>query len=84
MRYVKNMILVTLLSLWMVCMIPANLSAAGLDMAEIKADSNNPPIVYSVQKTNVIIKYRVYNGKLQYRRWDMTIGVWLDPYWIDA
>lgn len=29
-------------------------------------------------------KYRYYNGILQYRRWNATRGVWVDPYWIDV
>ncbi len=27
-------------------------------------------------------KYRVYNHKLQKRRWNETRGYWVDPYWI--
>ena len=29
-------------------------------------------------------KFRIYNGVLQYRRWNATRGVWVDPYWINA
>ena len=28
-------------------------------------------------------KFRTYNGKLQYRRWNATYGYWVDPDWID-
>ena len=28
-------------------------------------------------------KYRVHQGKRQYRRWNETEGVWVDPDWID-
>lgn len=31
----------------------------------------------------IVIKYRTHLGKLQYRRWNQTKGVWVDPYWID-
>lgn len=31
----------------------------------------------------IVIKYRIYNGKYQYRRWNETQGYWVDPYWID-
>jgi hypothetical protein len=31
----------------------------------------------------IVRKYRYYNGKLQYRRWNETYGYWVDPYWID-
>lgn len=32
----------------------------------------------------IVYKYRIYNGKYQYRRWNETRGYWVDPYWIDA
>lgn len=31
----------------------------------------------------IITKYRVYGGKWQYRRWNDTKGIWVDPKWID-
>lgn len=32
----------------------------------------------------IVYKYRIYNGKYQYRRWNETRGYWVDPYWMDA
>ena len=32
----------------------------------------------------IVYKYRIYNGKRQYRRWNETRGYWVDPYWIDV
>lgn len=32
----------------------------------------------------IVNKYRNYNGKTQYRRWNETRGYWVDPYWIDV
>lgn len=29
------------------------------------------------------VRTRVYNGKYQYRRWNVTRHRWEDPYWID-
>lgn len=31
----------------------------------------------------IITKYRVHNGKQQYRRWNRTMGYWVDSSWID-
>ena len=28
-------------------------------------------------------KVRFYNKKYQYRRWNVTYGYWVDPYWIN-
>lgn len=32
----------------------------------------------------IVVKTRYYNGKLQYRRWNETKGIWVDSSWIDA
>lgn len=32
----------------------------------------------------IVYKYRTYNGKIQYRRWNETQGYWVDPYWRDV
>lgn len=31
----------------------------------------------------IVKKYRTYNGKRQYRRWNETRGYWVDSDWID-
>lgn len=31
----------------------------------------------------IVTKYRVYDGKWQYRRWNETKECWVDPHWID-
>ncbi len=37
----------------------------------------------TIQATDVIeTKYRLYYGKIQYRRWNATKGKWVDPHWI--
>lgn len=30
----------------------------------------------------IIIKYRMNNGKLEYRRWNETKGYWVDSEWL--
>lgn len=30
----------------------------------------------------IVVKFRVYNGVLQFRRWNETWGYWVDPYWM--
>lgn len=49
-----------------------------------------PETVYAqTQETQVrstdkiVVKYRVYNGVRQYRRWNDTKQCWVDPKWID-
>lgn len=31
----------------------------------------------------IVTKYRLYNGVVQYRRWNETRDCWVDPDWID-
>lgn len=68
MKYVKNMVLVALLSTFMVNMVPVTSFAASANDVEIKTDAvNYLPGGYEVQKAQIIKKYRTYNGTLQYR-----------------
>ncbi len=32
----------------------------------------------------IVVKYREYYGKLQYRRWNETKGYWVDSHWINV
>lgn len=32
----------------------------------------------------IIWKYRMYKGKMQRRRWNMTLGIWADLMWQDC
>lgn len=32
----------------------------------------------------IVEKYRLYKGKLQYRRWNETKRYWVDSEWIDV
>ena len=85
MKYAKNILLAVLLSVFIVNMIPDTSYAAGTNDAGIKTDVVNYPTGgCEVQKTDIIKKYRMYNGKLQYRRWNEATGKWVDPYWINA
>ena len=36
------------------------------------------------RKDVITVKFRVVDGKLQYRRLNETWGYWVDPYWIDV
>lgn len=78
------MILVALLSIFMANIVPVTSFAVSANNVEIKADAvNYLPSGYEVQKAQIITKYRMYNGKLQRRRWNVTTGRGVDPYWIN-
>lgn len=38
---------------------------------------------HSADEDVIVYKFRTYNGKTQYRRWNETRQKWVDPYWID-
>lgn len=59
---------------------------AGASNVDIPAENtqNETSEVQIVPFADVIVrKYRLYNGKRQYRRWNDTRGYWVDKYWID-
>lgn len=29
----------------------------------------------------ILVRYRVYQGRTQYRRWNESRKIWVDPYW---
>lgn len=53
----------------------------------LKSDyiTNNEKVIELEQRSEdqIVIKYRLHNGKRQYRRWNKTKKCWVDPKWID-
>lgn len=45
--------------------------------------TNSHSLKTEMRLDNIIIKYRIYNGIKQYRRWNATKGIWVDAYWIN-
>ena len=45
--------------------------------AQIEINSENEK-----RLEDFITHYRIYNGYLQYRRWDVAANKWYDPAWI--
>ena len=69
-------ILLVVLSLCTVCL-PAY--AAETDTPEASATES----VIEPRADVIVMKYRVYNGVYQCRRWNETQGYWVDPYWVN-
>lgn len=58
--------------------------------SSVQAQEVNPvtriePTITSISpRADVIVmKYRIYKGVIQCRRWNETWGYWVDPDWID-
>lgn len=68
--------LLTILTIFSICL-PAY--AAEVEVPETSETES----IVEPRADVIVIKYRTYNGKYQYRRWNETQGYWVDPYWID-
>lgn len=75
----------------LLCAIGAATLLASAAPAAYAADTTQAPapetptVVSEITPRADIIqyKYRLLNGKQQYRRWNATRGYWVDPEWID-
>ena len=60
--------------------VPIEVNAAESYSYGFLCETNND----TVMRADVIVKkYRMHYGVPQYRRWNETRGVWVDPDWID-
>ena len=69
------------------CSAPSLLTVAAQEpvpasVVQVETASDNGETI-SPRADNIVIRYRIYNGKLQYRRWNETKQEWVDPDWID-
>lgn len=68
------------------CMFGLALLVSVLSTSDANVYAAEPPIseITSTRASDIIeVRYRIYNGKMQYRRWNATLGCWYDPMWID-
>ena len=82
MKIVKSALIV-ILALIMVC------SSLIIVAAETTAQNDDGTTVVTISDANggtreyeIGWKYKWDNGHLYRRRWNYTLGVWYDPYWI--
>ena len=76
----KKKLVIAMLALGLVALVPS--------VSEVKAaEVSSVPEVATEDSTimptaDVIeVKYRIKDGKLQYRRWNATRGYWVDSTW---
>ena len=75
----------------LLCAVGAAAMMATAVQTTFAADIPQTPTPQSSSKSTIapyadviVYKYRIENGKQQYRRWNETRGYWVDPYWIDV
>jgi len=62
--------------------------AVSVSAAEVESESQvqtiqNDDIGIAPCADEIVTKFRAYNGKVQYRRWNQTRGYWVDKHWIN-
>ena len=62
--------------------------AVSVSAAEVESESQvqtiqNDDIGITPCADEIVTKFRMLNGHLQYRRWNQTRGYWVDKKWID-
>lgn len=62
--------------------ITSSLSAQAIDISNMSAIETEM-LIMMPRADKIIIKFRVYNGMDQYRRWNETKQCWVDPAWIN-
>lgn len=60
-------------------MVPEAKAAEVSSTAEVTVTMENGSIM--PQADVIEVKYRVHDGRLQYRRWNATRGYWVDSTW---
>lgn len=78
MKVKKSLILLSAIA--SISTVPFNCLAANKVEISVDVEENNEQIFTS---DIIIVKYRLYEGKKQYRRWNATKQCWIDPDWID-
>ena len=58
-----------------------SVSAAEVE-PEVQTQNEQSNIGVAPYADEIVMKFRVHNNKVQYRRWNQTRGYWVDDYWI--
>lgn len=79
----KNFLIVTAMCALLVGVAPiASVSAAEVEQ-DVQEQSVQNDIGVAPCADEIVTKFRAYNGKVQYRRWNQTRGYWVDKHWIN-
>ena len=78
-RFIKCLCVV----LAVACIIPISAVAAdSVELAPVAATTTELEESVAPRADVIELKYRIYNGLLQVRRWNATWGYWVHPEWI--
>lgn len=74
---------VVIIALAVAALSTSDVCVVGAQAADICAVENEESGIVTYVN-DIVYKYRVYQGKLQYRRWNNTKKCWVDSHWINA
>ncbi len=77
----KIIVLFLSLLLFVSVLLPLSASAKEVTVEPVSAGTTTE---ISPRADVVVVKFRIYNGVLQFRRWNETWGYWVDPYWMNV
>lgn len=55
-----------------------------VSMPHVVSASSETPNIELHSTNDIIYKYRIYNGLLQYCRWNQSKQCWIDSRWINC
>ena len=73
----------------MACSAPSLLTVAAQEpvpasVVQVETASDNGETISPRADDVIVVRYRYFNGKLQYRHWNQTDQTWVEPDWIDV
>lgn len=79
-RYTMKKLLIS--SLFFITMLAPSTVKGAAPCPPVSAMSDSIS-TYSADEDVIVYKFRTYNGRTQYHRWNETKQKWVDPYWIN-
>lgn len=82
----KRISMALLMAICICCSLSVGVSAQEIGKAQVVENTSVFAQSLEIQpRADIIeIKYRIYNGMYQQRRWNRTGNYWVDPYWINC
>lgn len=76
----KKKLVVAMIALGLVAIVPSVSEVKAAEVSSVPEVTTEDSTVMPTADV-IEVKYRIYDGKLQYRRWNATRGYWVDSTW---
>lgn len=79
----KKKLVIAMLALGLVALVPSVSEVKAAEVSSVPEVTTEDSTI--MPRADVIeVKYRIKDGRLQYRRWNATRGYWVDSEWKNA